>query len=186
MIYPSTTGKADGKDLRLRTMESVWLQGKLKMWGRWATYSEMPEAVNMFKRMLSRGKVTRDDLVKAVHQLRKAGCSNDDLEQWMILMHEESAKSSLVFCTDSEGMKMEKVICETLCSHNGLKKIIQWRYLGKGRSKRSIARLVQEDNPRWSFRTCQNRVDQWLHLAEYVLYVPMSEAFELNHLRFSN
>ncbi|QIE96145.1 DUF1133 family protein [Pantoea stewartii] len=71
MIYPSTTGKADGKDLRLRTMESVWLQGKLKMWGRWATYSDMPEAVNMFKRMLSRGKVTHDDLVKAMQKLKK-------------------------------------------------------------------------------------------------------------------
>ncbi|EIO2238606.1 DUF1133 family protein, partial [Escherichia coli] len=35
MIYPEITGKS-GEHLRLKTLESVWLQGKLRMWGRWS------------------------------------------------------------------------------------------------------------------------------------------------------
>ncbi|ELR2335296.1 DUF1133 family protein, partial [Salmonella enterica] len=35
MIYPSTSGKPD-ETFRLRTLESVWIQGKLRMWGRWS------------------------------------------------------------------------------------------------------------------------------------------------------
>ncbi|WP_414148937.1 DUF1133 family protein [Erwinia sp. BNK-24-b] len=41
------------------------MQSKLKMWGRWAMYSDMPEAVNMFKRVLASGKVTQEDLKRA-------------------------------------------------------------------------------------------------------------------------
>lgn len=32
MIYPTNTGKS-GEHLRLTTLESVWIQGKLRMWG---------------------------------------------------------------------------------------------------------------------------------------------------------
>ncbi len=32
MIYPEITGKS-GEHLRLKTLESVWIQGKLRMWG---------------------------------------------------------------------------------------------------------------------------------------------------------
>ncbi|AAP16367.1 bacteriophage protein [Shigella flexneri] len=35
MIYPTNTGKS-GEHLRLTTLESVWIQGKLRMWGRWS------------------------------------------------------------------------------------------------------------------------------------------------------
>ena len=35
MIYPTNTGKS-GEHLRLATLESVWIQGKLRMWGRWS------------------------------------------------------------------------------------------------------------------------------------------------------
>lgn len=36
MIYPTNTGKS-GEHLRLTTLESVWIQGKLRMWGRRAS-----------------------------------------------------------------------------------------------------------------------------------------------------
>ncbi|CTT83733.1 late gene regulator [Escherichia coli] len=35
MIYPEITGKS-GEHLRLNTLEAVWIQGKLRMWGRWS------------------------------------------------------------------------------------------------------------------------------------------------------
>lgn len=35
MIYPEITGKS-GEHLRLKTLEAVWIQGKLRMWGRWS------------------------------------------------------------------------------------------------------------------------------------------------------
>ncbi|WP_238493725.1 DUF1133 family protein [Pantoea ananatis] len=185
MIYPSTTGKADGKDLRLRTMESVWLQGKLKMWGRWATYSDMPEAVNMFKRMLSRGKVTHDDLVKAMQKLRKSGLSNTELEQWMFQMQEESVVSSLVFCSNEEGALMDRVIGTTLINTPGLLSIVKQRYLGRGKKQSEIARDLNEYHPELSFRTCERRVSAWLSAAEYSLYHPLNDAFSLNSERFS-
>ncbi len=37
MIYPTNTGKS-GEHLRLTTLESVWIQGKLRMWGALVVY----------------------------------------------------------------------------------------------------------------------------------------------------
>ncbi|STF68042.1 late gene regulator [Escherichia coli] len=37
MIYPEITGKS-GEHLRLKTLESVWIQGKLRMWGALVVY----------------------------------------------------------------------------------------------------------------------------------------------------
>lgn len=184
MIYPTTTGKADGKELRLRTMESVWIQGKLKMWGRWATYSDMPEAVNMFKRVLASGKVTPEDLKKAIDKLRKSGCSSKELEAWINEMHAESRYSRLVFCTDEEGARMDRVISETFRKSQALLNIIKRRYHGRGESKSELARELNEVRPEWSFSTCQRRIDLWLSTAEYSLYLPISDAFNLNSKRF--
>ncbi|WP_114078335.1 DUF1133 family protein, partial [Proteus mirabilis] len=41
MIYPETSGKS-GEYLRLRTLESTWIRGRLKMWGCWAAFSKSP------------------------------------------------------------------------------------------------------------------------------------------------
>ncbi|HBR0324705.1 TPA: DUF1133 family protein, partial [Klebsiella pneumoniae] len=35
MINPSEVGKA-GEMVRLKTLEAIWIQGKLRMWGRWS------------------------------------------------------------------------------------------------------------------------------------------------------
>ncbi|EFH3247749.1 DUF1133 family protein, partial [Shigella flexneri] len=51
MIYPTNTGKS-GEHLRLTTLESVWIQGKLRMWGRWS-YIGGGKTGNMFNQLLA-------------------------------------------------------------------------------------------------------------------------------------
>ena len=183
MIYPSTTGKADGIDLRLRTMESVWLQGKLKMWGRWSAIDINPKATDMFKRLLGKYVVTQDDLNKALKALRKKGCSSKELESWVNSMLAESRYSSLVFCTDEEAAVMDKTIGLTFRNDPGLLCILKKRYQEK-MSLREIAEEFWELHPELSFATCRRRVDTWMGMAELMLYQPMSEAFGLNSQRF--
>lgn len=50
MIYPTNIGKS-GEHLRLATLESVWIQGKLRMWGRWS-YIGCGRSGNMFNQLL--------------------------------------------------------------------------------------------------------------------------------------
>ncbi|QAB30915.1 DUF1133 family protein [Pantoea ananatis] len=183
MIYPSTTGKADGKDLRLRTMESVWLQGKLKMWGRWSAIDINPKAADMFKRLLGKYVVTQDDLNKALKALRKKGCSSKELESWVNSMLAESRHSSLVFCTDEEAAVMDKTIGLTFRNDPGLLRILKKRYQEK-MSLREIAEEFWEIHPELSFATCRRRVDTWMGMTEVMLYQPMSDAFGLNSHRF--
>lgn len=54
MINPSTTGKG-GEMLRLNTLESVWIQGKLRMWGRWS-YIGSGSVGHMFNNLLASKK----------------------------------------------------------------------------------------------------------------------------------
>lgn len=183
MIYPSTTGKADGKDLRLRTMESVWLQGKLKMWGRWSAIDTSPKAADMFKRLLGKYVVTQDDLNKALVALRKKGCSSKELETWVNSMLSEGRYSSLVFCSDDEASTMDKVIATTLRDDPGLLRLLEKRYQEK-MSLREIAEEFYDQHPELSFATCRRRVDTWMGMAELMLYLPMSDAFGLNSQRF--
>ncbi|MGX8115399.1 DUF1133 family protein, partial [Escherichia coli] len=56
MIYPTNTGKS-GEHLRLTTLESVWIQGKLRMWGRWS-YIGGGRSGNMFNQLLASQKMT--------------------------------------------------------------------------------------------------------------------------------
>ncbi|EGF1663184.1 DUF1133 family protein, partial [Salmonella enterica] len=51
MIYPTSTGKP-GEYFRLNTLESVWIQGKLRMWGRWS-YIGSGKPGNMFNQLLA-------------------------------------------------------------------------------------------------------------------------------------
>lgn len=184
MIYPDSIGPS-GSEIRLRTLESVWVQGKLKMWGRWSSYSEIPEAVNMFKRLMSSGRIDRNDISKALNQLRKSGCSTDELELWMNEALQESTKSSLVFCTDVEGLLMNRIIGAEMLRYPGLLNVLKERYLGRGKSKRAVATLVNQKHPEWCFKTCQRRVDVWLSAAESILYLPLNDAFGNNANRFT-
>lgn len=68
MIYPDNIGKNDG--LQLRALERIWLQGKLKMWGRWSGMEQFGSAGSMFNQLLSSQKVTKSAIAQALRQLK--------------------------------------------------------------------------------------------------------------------
>ena len=57
MINPSEVGKA-GEMVRLKTLEAIWIQGKLRMWGCWS-YIGGGSGGNMFNQLLASGKITK-------------------------------------------------------------------------------------------------------------------------------
>ncbi|UMB78854.1 DUF1133 family protein [Dickeya fangzhongdai] len=182
MIYPSEKGKA-GELVRLRTLESVWIQGKLRMWGRWSAVNMNPTSSDMFKALLGKYVITQDDLSKALKALRKKGCSSKELEAWVNDMLQQSRHSSLVFCTDDEGLLMDRVIAGAMMNNTGLLHILRKRYQEK-MSIREIAEEFHSVHPKLSFMTCRRRIDVWLGAAESMLYRPMSDAFNTNSERF--
>lgn len=62
MINPSEIGKT-GEMVRLRTLESIWVQGKLRMWGRWS-YIGGGSGGNMFNQLLHLEKLPKRQLKK--------------------------------------------------------------------------------------------------------------------------
>ncbi|HCB9680253.1 TPA: DUF1133 family protein, partial [Escherichia coli] len=72
---------------------------------------------------------------------------------------------------------------EVLAEHPGLICILRQRYEGRGMTKRKMAELLNDSHPEWCFRTCCSRVDVWLNLAEYMLYLPMRDAFSSGDLK---
>lgn len=71
MIYPDNIGKGDSKELHLRALERVWIQGRLKMWGRWSGMESFGRAGNMFNRLLTSNKVTKAAITRALIQLKR-------------------------------------------------------------------------------------------------------------------
>lgn len=185
MIYPSTTGKADGNEIRLRTIESIWIQGKLRMWGRWSHIGG-GACGNMFNQLLASKKITKTAINEAMRRLKKSGVGQTELEEFFRELMAAQQKSNLAFCTDSEALLIDKVVCETLADHPGLIDILHRRYKGRGMSERAISIQVYEEHPGISLTTCRRRVDVWLNLAEAMLYVPMCEAFERDPERFAS
>ncbi|MFH8134192.1 DUF1133 family protein [Pantoea osteomyelitidis] len=183
MIYPSTCGKADGKEIRLRTLESVWIQGKLRMWGRWSYIGE-GKTGNVFNQLLSTKKVTKTALAQAQKYLKNSGLSKSELALYLSDLLSARQKSSLAYCTDAEALLIDRVISGVLEEHRGLLYIIHDRYIGRGKSKKQMARELNENHPEWCLRTCESRIDTWLTFAEYLLYQPMCEAFGVNVKRF--
>lgn len=182
MIYPSTAGKS-GEILRLTTLESVWIQGRLRMWGRWS-YIGGGSPGNMFNQLLISNQITKTALQKALKHLKSSGLSESELAIYLSDMMNSKQKSSLAFCTDSEGVKIDKVVADTLRDHSELIALLHQRYDGSGRSKKSMATELHTRCPQWSLRTCESRIDVWLSMAEFMLYKPMCDAFETNSERF--
>lgn len=112
-----------GEEFELRTLERVWLQGKLKMWGRWSSINECPQVPDMFKKLLKRYVVTHNDLSNVLKKLKRIGCSHE-LELWMENMMRESLRSSLTFCTDDEALAMDRVIASVLINDQPLLSLI--------------------------------------------------------------
>ncbi|MEB0967916.1 DUF1133 family protein [Citrobacter braakii] len=175
MIYPTNTGKS-GEHLRLSTLESVWIQGKLRMWGRWS-YIGSGKPGNMFNQLLTSKKLTKTEINEALRMMKKAGLDKPELEAFLRDMINAKQKSWLAHCTDSEALIIDRVIGEVLADHHGLYNVLSLRYMGRGMSKRMMAERLNEVHPEWCFSTCEKRIANWLAVAEYKLYIPMNESF---------
>lgn len=183
MINPSEVGKA-GEMVRLRTLESIWIQGKLRMWGRWS-YIGGGSGGNMFNQLLASGKITKKAINEALRRMKKAGISKPELEAFFREILEGKNKSGLAFCTDEEAMVVNSVLSEILIrsGNKRLYDLIEDRYI-KRLSKKAMARDLNEKHPEWCLRTCESRIDVWLNFAESMLYAPMCDAFGTNSDRF--
>ncbi|MDH1935327.1 DUF1133 family protein [Citrobacter freundii] len=183
MINPSEVGKA-GEMVRLRTLESIWIQGKLRMWGRWS-YIGGGSGGNMFNQLLASGKITKKAINEALRRMKKAGISKPELEAFFREILEGKNKSGLAFCTDEEAMVVNSVLSEILIrsGNKRLYDLIEDRYI-KRLSKKAMARDLNEKHPEWCLRTCESRIDVWLNFAESILYAPMCDAFGTNVDRF--
>lgn len=175
MIYPTNTGKS-GEHLRLSTLESVWIQGKLRMWGRWS-YIGGGKPANMFNQLLTTKKLTKTAINEALRRMKKAGLDKPELEAFLREMISGKQKCWLAHCTDSEALKIDGIIGEVLANHPGLLNVLRQRYVGRGMSKRMMAVQLHKTHPEWSLRTCERRIEYWLKVAELMLYIPMRTKF---------
>lgn len=175
MIYPEITGK-NGEHLRLKTLEAVWIQGKLRMWGRWS-YIGGGKTGNMFNQLLTSKKLTKTAINEALRRIRESGIDKPELEAFLREMIAGRQKSWLSHCTDAEALRIDGVISKALARYPGLIDILRQRYEGRGMSKRKMAELLNDAHPEWSLRTCERRIEHWLKVAEFILYKPMVMAF---------
>ena len=175
MIYPEITGKS-GEHLRLKTLEAVWIQGKLRMWGRWS-YIGGGKPGNMFNQLLASKKLTKTAVNEALRRIRESGIDKSELEAFLREMIAGRQKSWLSHCTDAEALRIDGVISKALARYPGLIDILRQRYEGRGMSKRKMAELLNEVHPEWCYATCRNRIDMWLRIAEFILYPLMRDAF---------
>ena len=183
MINPSEVGKS-GEMVRLHTLESIWIQGKLRMWGRWS-YIGGGSGGNMFNQLLASGKITKTAINEALRRMKKTGITKPELEAYFREILSGKNKSGLAFCTDDEGLKIDGVLGAVIVSpgHKALYDVLVERYRLR-KSKRRIAEELQDKHPEWCFMTCRRRVDAWLSLAESMLYAPMCDAFGTTGDRF--
>ncbi|KDV71093.1 DUF1133 family protein [Escherichia coli] len=175
MIYPEITGKS-GEHLRLKTLEAVWIQGKLRMWGRWS-YIGGSKTGNMFNQLLASKKLTKTAINEALRRIRESGIDKPELEAFLREMIAGRQKSWLSHCTDAEALRIDGVISKALARYPGLIDILRQRYEGRGMSKRKMAELLNEVHSEWCYATCRNRIDMWLRIAEFILYPLMRDAF---------
>ncbi|WOO49463.1 DUF1133 family protein [Hafnia alvei] len=176
MIYPLTVGKGE-EHLKLRTLESVWIRGRLKMWGRWAAFSKAPSATSMFNQLLEEPTITKKALKDAINRMHTSGLSKETLLMFLDEFKDKKTLSSMWFCSDTEGGEMDKVICEVMNADAGLLNILKQHYVYK-KSKHEIALELCEKDGRYCLRTYQDRVKAWLNVAEFMLYRPMCDRFD--------
>lgn len=183
MINPSEVGK-NGEMLRLRTLESIWIQGKLRMWGRWS-YIGGGSGGNMFNQLLASGKITKKAINEALRRMKKAGISKPELEAFFREILEGKNKSGQAFCSDDEGLKIDGVIAAVLMNdeYGSLYGVIVDRHRLR-KSKRQMATELQHKHPEWTFMTCRRRIDTWVSIAESMLYAPLCDAFDTNSGKF--
>jgi len=183
MINPTMTGKA-GEVLRLQTLESVWIQGKLKMWGRWS-YIGSRSGGNMFNSLLASKHVSKTAIQQVIRHLNASGLDQQELKTYFLDLLSGKHKSNLAFCTDEEGLIIDAAIGEILIrtGHDRLYRLIESRYIHR-MSKKALARELNIKHPEWCLRTCESRIDVWLQMAETMLYAPMCDVFDKKTDRF--
>ncbi|WP_239996098.1 DUF1133 family protein [Proteus penneri] len=106
MIYPLTVGKGE-EHLKLRTLESVWIRGRLKMWGRWAAFSKAPSATSMFNQLLEEPTITKKALRDAINRMHTSGLSKETL---LMFLEEFKDKKHLAVCGFALILKVVKWI----------------------------------------------------------------------------
>lgn len=183
MINPSEVGKS-GEMVRLHTLESIWIQGKLRMWGRWS-YIGGGSGGNMFNTLLASGKITKTAINEALRRMKKAGIKKPELEAFFKEILDSKNKSGLAFCSDDEGLKIDGVIASVLMNddYRSLYGVIVDRHRLR-KSKLQMANELQAKHPDWTLITCRRRIDTWLSLAESILYAPVCDVFGTNSDRF--
>lgn len=183
MINPSEVGKT-GEMVRLRTLESIWIQGKLRMWGRWS-YIGGGSGGNMFNQLLASGKFTKTAINDALRRMKKSGITKPELEAYLREILNGKNKSGLAFCSDEEGLKIDGVIASVLMNddYRSLYGVIVDRHRLR-KSKLQMANELRNKHPEWTLITCRRRIDTWLSLAESILYAPLCDAFDTNGDRF--
>ena len=183
MINPSEVGKS-GELVRLRTLESIWIQGKLRMWGRWS-YIGGGSGGNMFNQLLASGKITKTAINDALRRMKKSGITKPELEAYLREILNSKNKSGLAFCSDEEGLLVDGVIASVLMNddYRSLYSVIVDRHRLR-KSKLQMANELQTKHPDWPLLTCRRRIDTWLSLAEAILYAPVCDAFGTNSDRF--
>ncbi|MBT1712774.1 DUF1133 family protein [Enterobacter dykesii] len=183
MINPSEVGKS-GEMVRLRTLESIWVQGKLRMWGRWS-YIGGGSGGNMFNQLLASGKITKTAINDALRRMKKSGITKPELEAYLREILHSKNKSGLAFCSDEEGLKVDSVIASVLMNdeYRGLYGVIVGRHRLR-KSKLQMANELNAKHPDWTLITCRRRIDTWLSLAESILYAPLCDAFGTHGDRF--
>ena len=183
MSNPSEIGKT-GEMVRLRTLESIWVQGKLRMWGRWS-YISGGTSGNMFNQLLVSSKITKTAINDALRRMKKSGITKPELEAYLREILNSKNKSSLAFCSDDEGLKIDGVIASVLMNNDyrSLYGVIVGRYRLR-KSKLQMANELHIKHPDWALITCRRRVDTWISLAESLLYAPLCDAFGTNSDRF--
>ncbi|ELL9307736.1 DUF1133 family protein [Escherichia coli] len=80
----------------------------------------------------------------------------------------------LAHCTDAEALCIDQAISEVLAEHPRLISVLRQRYEGRGMSKLKMAEQLNKYHPDLSLKTCRNRRDAWLDVAEHILYIPMN------------
>lgn len=183
MINPSEVGKS-GEMVRLRTLESIWVQGKLRMWGRWS-YIGGGSGGNMFNQLLASGKITKTAINDALHRMKKSGITKPELEAYLREILDSKNKTGLAFCSDEEGLIIDGVIAAVLMNeeYRGLYGVIVDRHRLR-KSKLQMAKELNSKHPDWTLITCRRRIDTWVSLAESILYAPLCDAFGTNSDRF--
>ncbi|MBN4788593.1 DUF1133 family protein [Enterobacter hormaechei] len=183
MINPSEVGKS-GELVRLRTLESIWVQGKLRMWGRWS-YIGGGSGGNMFNQLLASGKITKSAINDALRRMKKSGITKPELEAYLREILDSKNKTGLAFCSDEEGLMIDGVIAAVLMNeeYRGLYGVIVDRHRLR-KSKLQMAKELNSKHPDWTLITCRRRIDTWVSLAESILYAPLCDAFGTNGDRF--